>query len=475
MSDPGSETSLETAGGGKRFSLLLTVVFFLCFMLLAEGALRLWCPDHTFDGWNNGALRNRVTNAQRALARDGRCDVLLTGSSVGLPLAVDRWREAAGGDVVFYNACVGGQRSDMLSLLFEGVFYPLLQPSRVIFIITPTDVNSGTDARVGESPLLRAPRVRLINKKLNAWTRALAWCDLHSALFRERHYLRTKLSRGTPAEEPNIVYRDDGSRVSPFTITTPAIARKHDPLEKFCFEEKQIDALTELAAFCDGHDVKLTMVSQPLPECAYDQCLTTTESAQARALYDAGLREIERRTGKTITRLNDGQTTFPDALAYDALHANRWGAPALLDDYWQQVVAPMVGDKARVAALPPETGLRFADLCPTPPESVTLRATELPWATEGVLCVGESAVVKLPGEYGAGIWLGEFTANGGKVNAWFGSDNTTATVMSATNENERENGLAFARVELTTTAPLFVRFDKGTRLDAIFLRRMVRP
>ncbi len=472
-----SNTSTHTPIGWC--SMLLTMGCVFALVCAAEIAARQ-CSDAfgTFGGWDNRTLYHRVMNADESVRENGHWNMLLYGSSVGLPLQPSRWMEATGNDVVMYNGCVGGQRPDMLQVLYEGVFYPMGRPDKLVYIITPTDVNAGTDARAGESVLWQAPRVRLVRKDLNFAEHCVAWLDVHSALFGARRHLRTRLERGVLPEEPEILFLPDGSRLSPFSVTTPEIAKKHNPLENFSFNPRQSDAIVSLVEFCKANGTDVRLVSQPLPECAYDDCLSTTESERARKLYETGLRDIEQRCGLQVTRLNDGQTTFADELAYDALHANRRGAEVLMAEYWSQVIGPLFANIARTQNLPVEQEFRFSDLQTS---RTALVASGLPWATEGVVCADgvSSASIPLPGVYAPGKWRAEFSvqypSQGEAVNATVSDGKQSEPVRRMSDLYARETGYAFAEITLSSSSSLCVNLGEQTRLNALFLRPKILP
>ena len=343
------------------------------------------------------------------------------------------------------------------------------QPAKLIYIITPTDVNAGTDYRAGAFSLWHAPRVRALNPELGVVSRALAFCETHCAILSMRRHLRGLLSNGPQPEEPLIEFLPDGARLSPTLTATAESARAIHPLENFTPGEKYLQAIVRTAQYCRENGVELTMVSQPLPDCAYSQCLTTSETAAVLTKYEAALCEIETKTGRWIVRLSDGQTTFPDTMGYDSLHANRWGAEALMAEYWSRVVMPDSRVEFSV-----DFGFRFADFVQGRSD-VVLQDTGQPWSTQGVSAAPgvRTVAVMLPTAFAPGHYLCTFTVD--PTHSVLSVGDARATTVSAVvsaNHYERVNGIARAEVSLDTTGPLCVQLETGTRADSVFVRRV---
>lgn len=451
----------------------LAKTFLLVFglLLICEMGLRVYTPMETFNGWHNHSLYNKIQAANLS-AQDSRnsWDVLFLGSSVGLALSPTRFREIPElQNKSMFNACVGGQRPDVLRLMFEGVFWPLGHPNSLIFIITPNDINAGTATEYQSVSFCKVPRVEVLNTDLSLIRRLPAWLEIHSRLFAVRRHLRGWLSHGVRPEEIPQQYLQDGSILSPLSGNEflPETVRY---LKNFSIQNSQIDEIVRLSEFCMKNQIDFTVVSQPLPERIFTQSLSAKETAKAVRSYEEAISKLNARLNKPVVML-DTQTTYPNELAFDPLHANRWGADMLMSMYWQKVLKPA----NCTAEFPKETGFRFSKLDLGQHPDLMFSPSGIPWSTKGIRSVDRKAgaSVNLDGQFAPGSYVVAAQLRSEKTPAAsIGNGNdTTVSLRLAEDKTLRDNRIATASLVLNTTSALCLAFFDDTAVDNVFIRQ----
>ena len=451
--------------------LTQTFLFVVVFLLVCELALRVYAPMETFEGWHNHSLFNKIQTAKQS-ARDSHnsWDVLFLGSSVGLALSPNRFSEIPElQNKSMFNACVGGQRADVLRLMFEGVFWPLGHPKKLIFIITPNDLNAGTATEYQAVSFRKVPRVEVLNTDLSLLRRLPAWLEIHSRLFAMRRHLRSWLSHGVRPEEIPQQYLQDGSILCPLSGNEfiPETVRY---LKDFTIQDSQMDEIVRLSEFCTKNQVDFTVVSQPLPERIFTQSLSAKETTQAIQKYEEAISELGSRLHKPVVML-DTQTTYSNDLAFDPLHANRWGADMLMAMYWQKVLKPANS----TAEFPKETGFRFSKLDLDQRKDLIFSPSGIPWSTKGIRSVDRKAgaSVNLDEEFAPGRYVVTAQLRSEKTPAASignGID-TTAPLRLPEDKTLRDNRIATASLVLNTTSTLCLAFFDDTAVDNVFIRQ----
>lgn len=340
-------------------TILLTAVFFA----LVDTALRFSDPLKTYGGWENPYVEFKIDRARKIRDRHGRIDVMLFSSSIGLQTEVSLWQEACGGDVICYNAAIGGSRPQWSRFLFENVYYPETKPSHVIYCVSPRDVNTcGTPAAAYRhmGVLWKSFKSR---SYLAATLKDKFFIALEKAsyLFRVRGHIRRYIQQGPIPQDTLVMTEEDGTNLPTVRALPEKMAvelGKKDTYRKFSMpEDGEIAELIAMNKFCRERGVEFVVVNQQVAPVTFE--LFDNKQTDYQKYLD-GLKKVEAAGVRVVYMAEELKLT--NRHFGDGEHLNRWGGHLVTDYIYRKIVRPWFPEKALVAKLPEWLEVPFASL-----------------------------------------------------------------------------------------------------------------
>lgn len=504
--------------------VLVSAAVSLVFLCLLDTAVRIWHPVDLYSGWGTPDIEEKMGLIDARVARLGKVDALIMGSSVGRRIDVGQWQSAFGGKVAAINACFHAQRPEIDRLMFEKVLWEKTHPSLLILTLTPFDVNGfeTTTVMKRRGPIWQTGRVR----RLTATTipqRLQLLAERLSYVVAVREGLRRDLQKGrqdfihyfldeeTAVEYPSVNRTPDDPK-SPFYAKTFSglFSRFSVP------DDGEVLEIRKLAAFCRQHGVRFVVASQPVaPACEgiYPnmQQVETTYTKALEKLKNDGIELLQMQNEISVSNADFG----------DPLHPNGRGAQKITSYLYEKVVRPMYAAGLEESVIP-ETLPEPVEISPCAGDGAsggtridldaTNKAAEPYFGSDRQLSIEQpGATIPLgqsfaPGTYHVDIYgadsplnkavADKMTANGYIV---YGFDTAalpypqhefalTATPLSGTPISPhftsslvliRRNQFTRCKMSLPTTSSLSLRVDKvgegSAVIDTVFVRRQPEP
>lgn len=338
---------LDTLQLGNCRAGLITFASMLGMLVMADTTARMLLPSVDFDGWENPGIQQKVDGARRWASSQGRADVLLLSSSLGQQVDTGLWNEAAGGQVLAYNAAVNGMSPVIADKLFREVYYPRLKPSVLVYCVCPRDVNAmgqQGEVVVNQDRFWRSPRGRQMLASAPG-ERLLSAVEDLSYTFRVRRHVRAYLQKGTIQDETAPLVQEAGSAIPNIGRLEPRLEpvsgkllehyRRTSAYRKFSMpEDGPARGLLELGQFCREMGVKFVLVNFPQPPQGAD---LYDDYRRDYGLYMEGLGKIASKTGAAFLDAH-ADLKLPDEDFHDPSHVNRDGGARVAAYLYEQVL-----------------------------------------------------------------------------------------------------------------------------------------